>query len=122
MHTGKVIKILRKNKKLTQDQLSEILGVKKSSIQKYESGAVNNLKMQTLRDLCEYFNVPPWIFVFPERIQDENFVEDFLELSDENFNLNLSYFYRINRSGRVKVLIYARDLIASGNYTTKNSR
>lgn len=38
MHTGKVIKFLRTYKNMTQDQLSDVLGVNKSSIQKYESG------------------------------------------------------------------------------------
>lgn len=96
-----------------------ILGVKKSSIQKYESGAVNNLKMKTLRDLCEYFKVPSWIFVFPDRLPREDFVDYFFEFSDENLSLNLSYLYRLNHGGRSKVMIYARDLISSGNYEPK---
>ena len=53
--TGEVIKYL------TQEELATKLWVNISSVQKYESGAVNNLKMETIRDL---FGIPPWILIF----------------------------------------------------------
>jgi DNA-binding XRE family transcriptional regulator len=43
---------------MTQDELANKLLVNKSSIQKYESGAVFNLKMETIRDLCQLFSIP----------------------------------------------------------------
>lgn len=101
MNTGNVIKKLRQDKKLTQDELSRILGVKKSSIQKYESGAVSNLKMETIRTLCDYFNVPPSLIVFPEH-KDTNNVFVFMK--------------SLNKEGTIKVIEYARDLVDCGNY------
>lgn len=118
MHTGKVIKILRKEKELTQDQLSEVLGVKKSSIQKYESGAVSNLKMETIKKLCQYFDVPPWMFVFPELLRNEEDVLNFRQ--NGNLEENLDFAFSLNSRGVRKVLDYAKDLIDSGNY--KSSR
>lgn len=114
VNTGKVIKILRKEKKLTQDQLSEVLNVKKSSIQKYESGAVNNLKMETIKKLCQYFNVPAWMFIFPENITNEQTIIDFTNLSPGAYNI--SYLEDLNAEGKTKVMEYVRDLIDSGNY------
>lgn len=66
MQTGEVIKRLRIEKKLTQDELGELLGVKKSAIQKYESGAITNLKIDCIQNLCSVFAVPPWVFIFSE--------------------------------------------------------
>ena len=66
-----ILKILRTNANLTQDQLADILGVKKSSIQKYESDSVSNLKRDTIRTICTYFNVPSYFFIFPELVKDE---------------------------------------------------
>lgn len=58
MQTGEVIKFFRKNLNLTQDELAEKLRVNKSSIQKYESGAVQNLKIETIRDSAMNSDIP----------------------------------------------------------------
>lgn len=70
MKTGEVIKKLRNQKKITQSELGIMLGVNTSSIQKYESGATKNLKLETIRELCHIFDVPPLMFVFPETLDD----------------------------------------------------
>ena len=51
---------------MSQEELGEILGVKKSAIQKYESGAVTDLKASTIRILCETFHTYPWFFISTE--------------------------------------------------------
>lgn len=111
MHTGKVIKILRKNKNMTQDQLSEALKVNKSSIQKYESGAVHNLKMETIRKLRTLFDVPPWVFIFPELLESENDLTNYQSISE-----SVDFALALNAQGVKKVLEYVHDLINSGNY------
>ena len=59
-----MIKLLRIRKGMTQEELSVKLGVTKHSIQKYESGAIVNLKACTIRSLCELFEVPPAFFIY----------------------------------------------------------
>ena len=59
METKDIIKQLRKEHHLTQDQLGEIVGVKKSAIAKYEHGAVQNLKRETIKKMADYFHVRP---------------------------------------------------------------
>ena len=56
---GERIKRLRKEKKLTQDQLGEILGVKKSAVAKWENGRTKNLKRDTIEAMAVYFGVRP---------------------------------------------------------------
>lgn len=104
METGEVIKFLRKKFNLTQDELAIKLRVNKSSVQKYESGAVNNLKMETIRELCELFNIPPWILIFPNYIKSEETILNAIKYND--FRI-LSV---LNEEGVNKIAVYARDL------------
>ena len=63
METGELIKKLRLEHKMTQEQLGEILGVQKSVIAKYEKGRVKNLKRSTIQKLAETFHVSPLEFL-----------------------------------------------------------
>ena len=59
MTTGQIIKQLRKEHHLTQEQLGKIVGVQKSAIAKYERGEIVNLKRDTIEKLSEHFGVLP---------------------------------------------------------------
>lgn len=120
MHTGKVIKKLRQEEDLTQDELSAILGVNKSSIQKYESGAVPNLKMDTIRKLCELFKVPPWVFIFPEYLTNEDHLLRFRHKGDMGANVGVVAV--LNEEDLTKLVEYARDLVDSGNYQIEKDK
>lgn len=50
------LKILRKEKKLSQEEFGKKLGVTKASISRLESG-INNLTEQMLKSICREFNV-----------------------------------------------------------------
>lgn len=117
MHTGNVIKKLRQEEDLTQGELSAILDVNKSSIQKYESNAVPNLKMDTIRKLCELFKVPPWVFIFPEYLANEDHLLRFRHKGDMSANVGVVAV--LNEEGLTKLVEYARDLVDSGNYQIK---
>lgn len=111
MQTGEIIKNLRQLNSLTQEDFAKVLGVKKSSVQKYESGAVSNLKMETIRTICEEFEISPYVLVFPEKMND---METALRFHiGENDSRNL---VNLNGEGIRKVLDYAKDLNDSGNY------
>lgn len=57
--TGTIIKELRKEKKLTQQQLADIVGVQKSAVAKWETGRTKNLKRATVDALAILFGVRP---------------------------------------------------------------
>lgn len=115
INTGDVIKILRKNFDMTQDELATLLNVNKSSVQKYESGAVSNLKRDTIRTLCTHFKIPPWVLIFPELVENEEVIN---KMQYENHLLeNVEFLLTLNDDGKEKVLEYAQDLIDSDNYT-----
>lgn len=58
-NTGMIIKQLRKEHRLTQEQLGQIVGVQKSAIAKYEKGIIKNLKRSTIEKMADYFGVLP---------------------------------------------------------------
>lgn len=59
MDMGQIIKKLRLEKGLTQEELGNVIGVQKSAIRKYESGVVQNMKRSSVEKLANFFNVSP---------------------------------------------------------------
>ncbi|MCI5605285.1 MAG: XRE family transcriptional regulator [Clostridia bacterium] len=59
MTPGERIKQLRKQHKMTQEQLGQIIGVQKAAIQKYEKGTVQNIKRASLIKLAEVLETTP---------------------------------------------------------------
>lgn len=110
---GEIIKQMRIRKGLTQDQLADILGLNKSSIQKYESGSVQNLKFDTIRELCTLLNFAPWMLIYPEFV-DESILE-------AHTKLDIKSFYILNEKGTEKFYDYFRDLIRIEEYVKKKN-
>ena len=66
------IKKLRLQKGLTQEELGNVIGVQKSAIRKYESGAVQNIKRSSIKKLADFFGVSPsYILGYEEESQDD---------------------------------------------------
>ena len=59
MNMGERIKELRIVKGYTQEELGDKLGVKKSAIQKYENGDVENIKRSKIKLLADALGVTP---------------------------------------------------------------
>ena len=49
MEMGEIIKQLRLQKGITQEELGKVIGVQKSAIRKYESGMVENIKRSSIK-------------------------------------------------------------------------
>ena len=111
METGEVIKKLRNEKKFTQSELGIMLGVNTSSIQKYESGATKNLKLETIRELCHIFDVPPLVFVFPETLN-----EGFKAYHERMFKEHLKVSLNVNEEGMQKIFEYVNDIQSMPKY------
>lgn len=59
MKTGEIIKKYRLQLGLSQRELGEKVGVNKAAVQKWESGAVKNLKKEKIKSLATIFNISP---------------------------------------------------------------
>lgn len=62
-NVGNYIKQLRLSKDMTQEELGNVIGVKKAAVQKWESGMVQNLKRSTIKRLADFFEVSPAGFI-----------------------------------------------------------
>lgn len=59
MTTGERIKMLRKQKGLSQEELGKMIGVQKAAVNKYEKGTVVNLKRATIIAIAKALEVSP---------------------------------------------------------------
>ena len=115
MSVGRIIKFLRQEHGLTQEELANLLEVKKSSIQKYESNEVPNLKIGTIRKLSNTFGISADAFIFPEHYRYLD-LKEVVKYNESIQEINTLLLYAINDEGKKKVFEYARDLVDSGNY------
>ncbi len=56
---GEIIKRLRLENGMTQEELGKHIGVQKSAIRKYESGMVENIPRSSIQKMATLFNVRP---------------------------------------------------------------
>ena len=78
MTMGDRINYLRKQHKMTQDELGKYLGVGRSAILKYEKGEVENIPRGTIAKMANLFGVSPaYLMCFDV---DEEYVSDDVRL------------------------------------------
>lgn len=59
MNLGENIKQFRKVRNLTQSELSKETGIPRSTIQKYESGLIQNVSLSAVENISQALDVPP---------------------------------------------------------------
>lgn len=128
MHAGDKIKELRKQRNMTQEQLGELLGVKKAAVQKYEKGDIVNLKAATIRELCNIFNVNPSTFIFPDAEKfDEKYnskqlkfevkiYESIEDIFGESALKAVLLYDLLNEEGQTKTLSIIDDMASIDKY------
>ena len=89
------IRQLREAFSMTQEELGERLGVKKATVAKYESGALENLKRSTIEEMSKIFGVSPaFIMGWSDDPREPN--------ADERRLLNI--FGRLNKLGKAEAI------------------
>lgn len=61
---GDRIKTLRESRKLTLEQMGDVVGISGAAISQWETGAVKGLRPENFLRFCAYFGVDPWWVVF----------------------------------------------------------
>lgn len=111
---NETIKSLRKKNKMTQQELGDLLGVTKATIQKYESGTIKNLKQSTIQKLSKIFCVHPSVFLptLEETIKQELIILDEIKLLyGEVCVETIGMYLSLPEEGRHKVKEYVIDMI-----------
>jgi transcriptional regulator with XRE-family HTH domain len=81
------IKQLRKKHNVTQEELGNIIGIKKSAVAKYESGDIENIKKASAEKIAEFFGVTP-AYVFGWSDMEHEITSDESELLESYSALN----------------------------------
>ena len=84
MTPGERIKVLRKELKLTQEDIGNALGIQKAAVQKYEKGTVKNIKRENLIKLAKLLNTTPEYILGWEELPD-NLVKNMTMVSPDEF-------------------------------------
>lgn len=114
------IKKLRVAAGMTQEQLGEILGVGKATVQKYESGQIQNLKTSHIKKLCEIFRKKPHYFIFDELEKfegnDGQIFENIESFYGKSVADSFQRFLNLNETGKSKAIEYVSDLCQLTKY------
>jgi len=71
MDVGKRIKYIRDKRKKTLKEVAEYLGVAEATVQRYESGDIKNLKLDTITNIAQYLNVnPSYLMGWSDLVED----------------------------------------------------
>lgn len=116
MSMGEIIKSNRLRLGLSQEKLGEILGVNKAAVQKWESGLVENIKRSKIKLLAELFSITPTeLLGWADDFKEEKSNQSLSSLTEEEQSL-INFHRELNDEGKERLLRYAEDLVASGNY------
>lgn len=124
---------LRNSRKLSQQELADLLGISKSSVNMYERGE-REPGLDTLEAIADYFNVDmdyltgktSEIKTFDEMFNTERIADEskvYKAINDcfgEQTTELVRLFTFFNEEGKEKLLDYAKDLKSSGNYKKAN--
>jgi transcriptional regulator with XRE-family HTH domain len=106
------IKSLRKEKGLTLLQVAERLGVTESTVQRYESGNIKNLKYETMVELAELFDVAPSYLMGWTSEDSTKADREMMEL--------VGLFQKLNDCGKAEALTRLQEMTSLEKYTKNN--
>lgn len=114
------IKKLRQAAGMTQGELGDILGVNKATVQKYESGQIQNLKTSHIKKLCATFKKRPHYFIFDnlEKYETENemIFEKIENAHGETAATIFKKVLQLNGRGALRLLQYINELLEIEKY------
>lgn len=117
---GNRIKQAREAKELTLQEVADIVGVAKSTIQRYESGSISKIKLPVIESIANALNVSPlWITLKSNSMQDtQQEVEIISSKKDSLLTRLLAYYEALNGVGREEAAKRVQELTYLPKYST----
>lgn len=113
---GSRIEARRQSLGLTMDHVASEIGVAKSTIQRYEKGTIEKMKLPVIEAIARVLNVSPaWLC---GKAEFEASLPVCTLTAQEQQLISLSR--QLNEEGQEKLLDYADDLVTSGKYIKNN--
>ncbi len=128
MEFGKILKKLRREKMLTQKELSEMTGIGTTSIQLYENGS-REPTLKNLKKIAAILGVPieellGWGNIKRSTNQDRDITFTLLSMDVYEFDELLGHIFEeiisLNELGQISVLKYIEFLSLQDEYKSKN--
>ena len=132
MTMGERIKILREERRMSQEELGKLCGVNRAAVNKWETGQVENIKRSTIKRLAEVFQVTPCFIMcfdednkateeqiknFNDRLNSQKELQKEVALIEEiqaQYGSDtvqiVQYFNELNENGKQKALENISDL------------
>ena len=106
LEIGNRIKQVRQEKGLSLRELGEIIGISGATIQRYENGLINRLKLPVIESIANALGVNPSWLIFKSKNKYKTLVNDKNTISSENKDL-LNKFNKLspNRQKRINKFI-----------------
>ncbi|MBE7011165.1 MAG: helix-turn-helix transcriptional regulator [Ruminococcaceae bacterium] len=86
---GEILKELRLERGLTQEEVGKIIGVQKAAIQKYEKGEVENMKQSSIKKLSKFYGVTTDYLLGIEKADEQ--LEEYLEMLKSRSELKMLF-------------------------------
>ena len=110
MNYGDIIKDLRLKKGMTLEELGEKVGVGKSTVRKWETGAIANMRRDKIAKLADALGVSPSTFIIPSLTDDTSKPADIPDGLSEEETAMLDLFSRLSPGARENTLQALRIL------------
>ena len=110
------IETKRKEKRLTLEELAKMVGVSKSTVKKWETGYISNMRRDRINALAKILDLNPNVLI--DEAPDDTPAPapaDFSSAQNEEQQL-IELYRQLNPEGQEKVTDYADDLVNSGKY------
>lgn len=124
MTMGQRIRILRKQHKMTQEELGSKIGVGKTAIVKYEKGQVENLPRSTIEKMAILFGVSPsYLMCFDQWEENEQMLSDEVILIEriqakwgKDMVFLMQHYAELNDKGKAALLELSNDFCHLDKY------
>lgn len=106
-----IIRIKREELGLTYEELGKLVGVGKSTVRKWETGMIENMRRDNIVALSKALNISPSVIM--GWTSDEEFKST--TLSDKETIL-INNYNKLNNLGKDKLIDYSNDLVETPKY------
>lgn len=114
MEIKDIIRKKREELNLTYEELGNMVGVGKSTVRKWETGMIENMRRDNIVALSKALNISPAVIMGWEPIETKPNLS--INNLNSNENLLLTNFNKLNELGQGKLLDYSNDLIETPKY------
>lgn len=115
MEIKDIIRKRREELNLTYEQLGHMVGVGKSTVRKWETGMIENLKRDNIVALAKALNISPALIMGLDAGNEVINQSNSNSLTSTELIL-LKNFNKLNLTGKEKLIEYSNDLIETPKY------